>query len=106
MSRLLANKMSSDNKLDQDLKKLLQTAGINSKTDSFNNRFNLTKKKMNTKSKKMESGLVTETEADMVSGLTGRIEDLEKIQINCENKMITQDLQAVLFYLQLKNYCS
>ena len=46
---------------------------------------------MEDKIEKIESGLVAKAEADVATKLTAKIEELEKIQINHENKMIMQE---------------
>ena len=83
--------MSSQIKLDQVISKLELLDEINTKIDSFNNRQTLLEKKVEDKIEEIESGLVSKAEADTVTRITERIDKLEKIQINYENKMIMQD---------------
>ena len=83
--------MSLEIKLDHVLSKLELLDEINTKIDSFNNRLTLLERKVEDKMEEIESSLVTKAEAHTVTRLTERIEELEKIQINYENKMIMQE---------------
>ena len=83
--------MSLENKLDHVLSKLELLDEINTKIDSFNNRLTLLERKVEDKIEEIEISLVTKAEADTVTRLTERIEKLEKIQINYENKMVMQE---------------
>ena len=86
--------MISEIKLDQVLNKLELLNEINPKINSFNNRLTLLEGQVEDKIEEIESGLVTKPEEDTIFKLTERIKELEKIQINCENKMIMQNHTA------------
>ena len=83
--------MNSEIKLYQVLSKLELLDEINTKINSFNNRLTLLKRKSEDKIEEIESSLVAKAEADTVSSLTEKIEELEKLQINYENKLIMQE---------------